>query len=148
MDKYENCSQYLANEDRNCSDQCKQNCAKWYYEFELNTAILNPNASQFYPNYKLYYWQLNMKMNTVDYLILTETYTWTFELFIGALGGAIGIWLGLDFGVLAKLVFKPIMMLLRKLLSFKGWLSVSTSHIFLWWPSHDKLAGQTIFMPV
>jgi hypothetical protein len=61
-----------------------------------------------------------MSMNTADFLIMTEEYTWTFELFIGALGGAIGIWLGLDFGVLIEIVFKPIMMLLRKLLSRKG----------------------------
>jgi hypothetical protein len=61
-----------------------------------------------------------MVVRTVDYIILTETFTWTFELFIGALGGAMGIWLGLDFGILIELVFNPIMALLRKLLSRKG----------------------------
>ncbi len=59
-------------------------------------------------------------MNTVDFFILTETYTWTFELFIGALGGVLGVWLGLDFGVLLDLVFKPITMIFRKLLSRNG----------------------------
>jgi hypothetical protein len=128
MDKYENCSQYLTTKDRNCSDKCVPNCAKWYYEFAVTSVSPNLTSKYTHSDPTIYRQRIiNMKMETVDYLIMTETYSWTFELFIGALGGAIGIWLGLDFGVLIKLVFKPIMMLLRKLLSFKGLPSLSTS---------------------
>ncbi len=111
MEKYESCWQNLENEDRNCTDKCVPNCTKWYYEFEL-TFSLSP-----------YLVPLNLvtfKMPGVDYFIMTEEYTYNFELFIAALGGAIGIWLGLDFCVLIEFLFKPTMMLIRKFLSKDG----------------------------
>jgi hypothetical protein len=73
------------------------------------------------PNYQLCSSQeVEIHLLTADYLIMTETYTWTFELFIGALGSALGIWLGLDFVVLIYFLFKPTMMLIRKFLSNDG----------------------------
>jgi hypothetical protein len=64
--------------------------------------------------------QIVMYMPTFDFLIMEETYAWTFKTFIGALGGAIGIWLGLGFGILIESIFNPIMKLIRSLLSRKG----------------------------
>lgn len=114
MNKLENCSQYLRNEDKNCTDECVSNCAQWHYAIDV-VKLYGQNISL---HEKVQ--EVTMTMSSFDYIILTEEYTWTFESFIGAFGGVLGIWLGLDFGVLIELVFTPIIMLLRKLLSKKG----------------------------
>ena len=110
---YENCWQYLDDEDQNCTNKCVPNCVKWYYEFEIKV-----HKSRYDDEIEN---EVYIVMLSGDYFILTEEYTYNFELFIGALGGAISIWFGLDFGILIGFVFKPTMMLIRQLLSRKGW---------------------------
>ncbi len=112
MEKYENetCLEALRNGDRNCTEKCVPNCAKWIYEIDVRSdedmELLDYNNSQY----------VNIKIMNLDYLIMIETYVWTFELFIGALGGAMGMWLGLDFIALIEFIFKPITILYRNLL--------------------------------
>jgi hypothetical protein len=100
----------LENDDQ-CRDKCVPNCEKWIYQFEFATT--SAASSQSLVDYFL-------SMATNDYLIMEETHTWTFEQFIGALGGALGIWLGLDFGILIEFFVNPILLLIRKLLSKKS----------------------------
>jgi hypothetical protein len=84
------------------------NCAKWYYEIS-ETKIVNVTAAV----------SLNF-VTSYDYMIIEEAYSWTFETFIGALGGILGMWLGLDFSVLLEFFFNPMMVVLRRCLSKQG----------------------------
>ena len=119
IEKYKTCWPYLGNEDQNCTDKCVPNCEKWYYEFEIK-AYYRPHDSEIVH-------AVQIQILSSSYFILTEEYTYNFELFIGTLGGAIGIWFGLNFVILIGFVFKPIMTLIRQLLSRKG-----VSLVFFW----------------
>ena len=114
FNQYKNCSKNLENENKTCTSSCVPYCEKWYYNVEMTSQEGQPTEQQ-----------LDMVMNVFDYLIVEETYKWTFETFIGALGGIMGIWLGLDFGTLVAFVFNPIMALIRKQLSKKDTITVS-----------------------
>jgi hypothetical protein len=109
IERYEICYKDLKKEDL-CTVDCVPSCSKWFLEFEISSTTYGESPVTY----------LTLSLNNFDYLTLTESYTWTFKTFIGALGGAIGIWFGLDFAVLIEFVFAPFMILIRRLLSKKG----------------------------
>jgi hypothetical protein len=40
--------------------------------------------------------KIEIGMSTFQYAMFNETYKWTMETFLGAFGGALGLWLGID----------------------------------------------------
>jgi hypothetical protein len=47
-----------------------------------------------------------ISMNSLQYLVYTETFAWGFYSFVASLGGTLGIWLGIDMTLLIEWLFK------------------------------------------
>jgi hypothetical protein len=55
--------------------------------------------------------EIRLNVRDFTYPVFEQTYVWTFSQFIGAVGGVIGLLLGLDFTFFVKVVFTPLMKL-------------------------------------
>jgi hypothetical protein len=107
---YEKCRKYLGKEDQQCRNDCLPSCTKWFYE------IYAIGITDFYEDSS----RITLFLPTFDFMIFEDAYSWTFEAFIGALGGVLGMWLGLDFSVLVEFLFNPMMAILKRILSKQG----------------------------
>ena len=83
---YGNCSQYDANNDLICD--CLKPCTRWDYEIK-EIGFYIPDSD--------YYGSITIRLAKFDYRIFEQTYLWKMEGFIGAFGGALSLWLGIDF---------------------------------------------------
>ena len=60
--------------------------------------------------------QIELKFLSFEYFVIEETYVWTTEDLIGAFGGILGLWVGLNFVFLISFFFQPFIWLLEKCL--------------------------------
>ena len=104
---YGNCSIYDANNDSMCD--CLKPCTRWDYEVK--------ELSYYYSNSK-YYGSIIIRLAKLDYRIFEQTYLWKMEGFIGAFGGALSLWLGIDFLIainfFSTVVAKLIKMIIKR----------------------------------
>ena len=83
---YGNCSVYDANSDLMCD--CLKPCTRNDYEIKVQSN---------YYSHSNYSGRIIIRLAKFDYRIFEQTYLWKMEGFIGAFGGALSLWLGIDF---------------------------------------------------
>uniref|UniRef100_A0A914VSY0 Uncharacterized protein n=1 Tax=Plectus sambesii TaxID=2011161 RepID=A0A914VSY0_9BILA len=92
-----------------CSDNCLSACEHTRYK-QLKTVGSSINATEAH---------FNISIWTFEYQIFSETFVWTFESFIAALGGLLGLWIGLSFLLLLRFVITPLLYLVNSTCSAK-----------------------------
>ena len=67
---------------------CLKPCTRWDYEIKQLTTYFSGSY---------FSGRIIIRLAKFDYRIFKQTYLWKTEDFIGAFGGALGLWLGIDF---------------------------------------------------
>jgi hypothetical protein len=104
FDKYSNCLNYSNYGDNGyliCKTACLPSCQTWHYDFDFDD-----NWDSMHVEFHFL---------TFDYVIFQETKE-SFGDFTSALGGALGIWLGLDMVILIQFILQPVMIFVRRYL--------------------------------
>ncbi len=108
FEQYNKCLNYTGNEESGCKSKCFPNCTHFIYTFQADEySTQTSDMIIFSVQY----------MSSSDYTIFTEFPSWSFNEFIGALGGALGFWLGIDIIVIVLLILKPFVLLMEKILA-------------------------------
>lgn len=75
--------------DLPCIQTCLQSCEQWSYNIELVQFGVTP------PKDDKITGSISFSVSSFEYPIFKEQYTWTLQNFVGALGGVLGLFLGL-----------------------------------------------------
>ena len=95
---------YAENATYLCTNKCVPLCEQRHYEYGFESERVSSS-------------KVNIVLKTFDYVIIEQVFLWnSFEEFIGALGGALGIWLGLDFVIIVEFIVKLVTTLIKKVL--------------------------------
>lgn len=75
-----------------CKQRCLQPCIYWKYRiWELSTEKISNGSAV-----------LTINCANHIYMVIEEEYYWTEETFMAALGGILGLWLGIDLIVIVQ----------------------------------------------
>uniref|UniRef100_A0A914XHH7 Uncharacterized protein n=1 Tax=Plectus sambesii TaxID=2011161 RepID=A0A914XHH7_9BILA len=98
--QYKDCLLNNGSELESCATECVGSCEQIRYRAVKEIAAMQLNETKAL---------ITLSIQSFDYPVFMEQYLWTSEQFIGALGGILGLWVGLDFVILIRwLIFKPV----------------------------------------
>lgn len=78
----------------NCEESCLDICERTKYFITPQSLYTYQKDSEIYK--KANYSIIELKKGKFDHPVFEETLKWTFPSFIGVLGGALGLWLGIN----------------------------------------------------